>query len=136
VNAVPVSANLSGSETESWSSDEGEFGSSFSWTEESSDEDLDFFAVLDVAVAESLSQPEAHEVSIPPARAMLEEHHRRRVVSKHNVGEMSRSGRRRWMGMERSHLRLDRGGQRDLMSSTSGTCIGEGICRIFLRAKS
>jgi hypothetical protein len=30
------------------------------------------------------------------------------------------------MGMERSRLRLDRGGQRGLLSSTSGTCIGEG----------
>ena len=30
------------------------------------------------------------------------------------------------MGMERSRLRLDRGGQRDLLSSTSGTSIGEG----------
>jgi hypothetical protein len=30
------------------------------------------------------------------------------------------------MGMERSRFRLDRGGQRELLSSTSGTCIGEG----------
>ena len=30
------------------------------------------------------------------------------------------------MGMERSRLRLDRGDQRELLSSTSGTCIGEG----------
>jgi hypothetical protein len=30
------------------------------------------------------------------------------------------------MGMERSRLRLDRGGQRDLLSSTSGACIREG----------
>jgi hypothetical protein len=29
------------------------------------------------------------------------------------------------MGMERTHLRVDRGGQRDLLSSTFGTCIGE-----------
>jgi hypothetical protein len=33
------------------------------------------------------------------------------------------------MGMERSRLRLDRGGQRDLLSSTSGACIGEGDLR-------
>jgi hypothetical protein len=38
-NAVPINENLSGSETVSWSSDGGEFGSPFSWTEESSDAD-------------------------------------------------------------------------------------------------
>jgi hypothetical protein len=31
--------------------------------------------------------------------------------------------------MERSRLRLDRDGQRDLLSSMSGTCIGEGDLR-------
>jgi hypothetical protein len=125
-HAMPVSGNLSGSKAESWSSDGGEFGSSFSWTEESSNEDLDYFVALDMAAAKSLPQPEVREVSAPQAMAIIEERRRRRVVSKHNVGEMSRSGRRRRMGMERSRLRLDRGGQRDLLSSTSGTCIGEG----------
>jgi hypothetical protein len=33
------------------------------------------------------------------------------------------------MGMERSRLRLDRGDQRELLSSTSGTCIREGDLR-------
>ena len=33
------------------------------------------------------------------------------------------------MGMERSRLRLDRGDQRDLLSSTFGTSIGEGDLR-------
>jgi hypothetical protein len=107
----------------------------FSWTEESSDENLDYFAALDVAAAESLPQPEVREVSAPPAAAMPEEHHRRRVVSKHNVGEMSRSGRRRRMGMEWSRLRLDRGGQRDLLSSTSGTCIGKGDLRNLFKGE-
>jgi hypothetical protein len=128
-NAVPVSGNLSGSETKSWSSDEGEFGSPFSWIEESSDEDLYYFVALDVAMTESLPQPEVREVFAPPAGVMTEEHRQRKVVSKHNVGEMSRSGRHRRMGMERSRLRLDRGGQRDLLSSMSGTCIGEGDLR-------
>jgi hypothetical protein len=123
---VPVSKNSSGSETESWSSDGGDFGSPFSWIEESSDEDLDYFVVLDVATVESLPQPEVREGSTPPAGAIAKEHRRRGVVSKHNVGEMSQSGRRRWMGMERSRLRLDQGGQRDLLSSASRTCIGEG----------
>jgi hypothetical protein len=128
-NAVPVNENLSGSETRSWSSDGGEFGIPFSWIEESSDEDLDYFAALDVATAESVPQLEVREASDPPAGAMTEKHRRRKVVSKHNVGEMSWSGRRRRMGMERTRLRVDRGGQRDLMSSTSGTCIGEGDLR-------
>jgi hypothetical protein len=33
------------------------------------------------------------------------------------------------MGMERTRLRLDRDGQLDLLSSSSGTCIGEGDLR-------
>jgi hypothetical protein len=33
------------------------------------------------------------------------------------------------MGMERSRLQLDRCSQRDLLSLTSGTCIGEGDLR-------
>ena len=49
---VPANDNLSGSGSGSFLSD-GEFGSPFSWTEESSDEDLDYFVALDVAAAES-----------------------------------------------------------------------------------
>jgi hypothetical protein len=100
VNAVPVNGNSSGSETESWSSDGGDFGSPFSWIEESSDEDLDYFAALVVATTESLPQPEVREGFAPPAGAIAEEHRRQKVVLKHNVGEMSRNGRRRQMGME------------------------------------
>jgi hypothetical protein len=33
------------------------------------------------------------------------------------------------MGMERTRPRLDRDGQRDLLSSSTGTCIGEGDLR-------
>jgi hypothetical protein len=47
---MPANDNLSGSGSWSFSSD-GEYGSPFSWTEESSVEDLDYFAVLDVAAA-------------------------------------------------------------------------------------
>jgi hypothetical protein len=54
-----VNENLSSTETGSWSSDGGEFGSLFSWTEESSAEDLDYFAVLDVAAVESVLRMEA-----------------------------------------------------------------------------
>jgi hypothetical protein len=110
-NATLVNENLSGSETGSWSSDGGEFGSPFSWIEEYSNEDLDYFTALDVAVVESVPRMEVREASDPPVGARTEEHHRRRVVLKHNVGEMSRSGRRRRMGMERTRLRVDRGGQ-------------------------
>jgi hypothetical protein len=77
------------------------------WIEESSDEDLDYFVALNVAAAESLPQPEVREVSAPLAGAMAEERCWRKVESKHNVGVISRSGRRRRMGMERSRLRLD-----------------------------
>jgi hypothetical protein len=75
-NAVPVNENLSGSETGSWSSDGGEFGSPFSWTEVSSDEDLDYFAALDVAAVESVPQLEVCEVSDPLAGAMTEKDRR------------------------------------------------------------
>ena len=54
-----------GSETESWSSDGDDFGSPFSWIEESSEEDLDYFVVLDLAASESLLQSDAREGSIP-----------------------------------------------------------------------
>jgi hypothetical protein len=49
---APVDDNLFGSMSECFESD-GESGSSFSWTEESSDESLDYFVALDVAAAES-----------------------------------------------------------------------------------
>ena len=73
---MPFNGNASGSETESWSSDGNDFGSPLSWTEESSEEDLDYFAALDLAAAESSSQPEAREESASLARAIAEDHHR------------------------------------------------------------
>jgi hypothetical protein len=123
---VPANDNLSGFESGSFSSD-GEFGSPFSWTEESSDEDLDYFATLDVAAAETSPRVEVAEVSdLPSART---ERRRRRVVSKRSVGEVSRSGRRRRMGMERDLLRVDRFGKRELLSSPIGASISEGDLR-------
>jgi hypothetical protein len=96
---VPADDNLFGSVSECFESD-GESGSSFSWTEESSDEGLDYFAALDVAAAESSPRVEGAG-DLPSASTG---YRRRRVVSKHGVGEFSRSGRRRCMGMERGHL--------------------------------
>jgi hypothetical protein len=105
-------------------SSDGESGSPFSWTEESSDENLDYFVALDVDAAESSPRVEVGEVvGLPSARTKCR---RRRVVSKHTVGEVSRSGRRRRMGMERDRLRVDRFGKRELLSSPVGTSIGEG----------
>jgi hypothetical protein len=52
-NVVPANDSFSGSESGSFLSDGGGFESPLSWTEESSDEDLDYFAALDVPAVES-----------------------------------------------------------------------------------
>jgi hypothetical protein len=53
-NPMSLSGNVSGeSDFGSWSSEGGELGSPFSWVDESSKDDLDYFAVLDLATAES-----------------------------------------------------------------------------------
>jgi hypothetical protein len=127
-NAVPANDSLSGSESGSFSSDGGEFESPFSRTEESSDEDLDYFAALDVVVAESSPWLEVGEAFDPSAGVTIERC-RQKVMAKHSFGEMSRSGRRRRMGLERTRLQVDRGGQRDLLSSSFGMSIGEGDLR-------
>jgi hypothetical protein len=98
---VPADNNLFGFGSECFESD-GESGSLFSWTEESSDEGLDYFAALDVAAAESLPRAEVGEAADPPSASA--EHKWRRVVSKHSVDEFSRNGRRHRMGMERGRL--------------------------------
>jgi hypothetical protein len=65
---VPADYSVSGSESESFSFDD-EFGSLFSWSEESSGEDLDYFVALDAATAESSPWLEVGEVSdLPSAR--------------------------------------------------------------------
>jgi hypothetical protein len=123
---VPADDNLFGSGSKCFESD-GESGSSFSWTEESSDEGLDYFVALDVAAAESSPRVEVGEAADLPSAST--EYRWRRVVSKHSVGEFSRSGRRRRMGMERGRLRVDRIGKRELLSSPFGASIGEGDLR-------
>ena len=69
---MPANDSLCGSESGSFSSDGGEFESPFSWTKESSDEDLDYFAALDVAAAESSLRLEVGEAFDPPAGARFE----------------------------------------------------------------
>jgi hypothetical protein len=86
-NAVPANESLSESESGSFSSD-GEFESPFSWTEESSDEDLDYFAAVDVAAAESSPRLEVGE-AFDPSAGTTSERRRRKVVAKHSIGEMS-----------------------------------------------
>ena len=98
---IPFNRNVSEtSETESWSSDGDDFGIPLLWIEESSEEDLDYFAALDLVASESPPQSDACEESAPLVRAIAEDHRRQKVVSKQSVGGMSRSGRHRRMGME------------------------------------
>jgi hypothetical protein len=80
--------------------------------------------MLDLVAVESSPRVEVGEVSdLPNART---ERRRRRVVSKHSVGEVSRSGRCRRMGMEWDRLLVDWFGKRELLSSPIGTSISEG----------
>jgi hypothetical protein len=128
---VPADDSLFGSVSECFESD-GESGSSFPWTEESSDEGLDYFVALDVAATETSPRVEGAR-DLPSASTRCR---RRSVVGKHSVGEFSRSGRRRRMGMERGRLRVDRVGKRELLSSPTGASIGEGIFGSFLRVRN
>jgi hypothetical protein len=65
---MPANDSLTGSGSWCFLSD-GESESPFSWTEESSDEDLDYFVVLDVAAAESSPRVEVGEAAdLPSAR--------------------------------------------------------------------
>jgi hypothetical protein len=91
---VPADDSLFGSVSECFESD-GESGSSFPWTEESSDEGLDYFVALDVVAAET--SPRVEDVGdLPSASTGCR---RRRVVGNHSVGEFSRSGSERELGL-------------------------------------
>jgi hypothetical protein len=92
----------------------GDSGGSVVWTEESSDEDLDYFATLDVAAVEASPRVVGAEV-IPSASAGRR---RRRAVAKQRVSEV-----------EGSRLRVDGVGKRELLSSPAGTSVGEGELR-------
>jgi hypothetical protein len=88
-------------------------GSSVVWTKESSDEDLDYFAALDVAVAEA--SPRVIDAKLPGPSAG---HRRRRAVAKRRVSEV-----------EGGRLRVDGASKRDLLSSPVGASVGEGELR-------
>jgi hypothetical protein len=95
-------------------SDFADSGSSVEWTEESSEEDLDYFAALDVAAVEaSPHAADTEDVSGPSTGRR-----RRRAVAKHRVG-----------GAEGGRLRVSRAGQQELLSLPATVSIGEGELR-------
>jgi hypothetical protein len=89
-------------------------GSSVEWTEESSDEDLDYFLAFDVAAAEASSRVMGAEV-FPVASGGRR---RRRAVAKRRVSEV-----------EAGRLRVDGASKRELLSSPAGVSVGEGELR-------
>ena len=95
-------------------SDFGDSGSSVEWTEESSDQDLDYFAALDVAAAEASSRAVDAEVVPGPSAGRR----RRRAVAKRRVSEAD-GGR----------LRVSRAGRQELLSLPATVSSGEGELR-------
>jgi hypothetical protein len=89
-------------------------GGSVVWTEESSDDDLDYFAALDVAAAEASPRVIGAEV-LPGVSAGRR---RRRAVAKRRVSEV-----------EGGRLRVDGASKRELLSSPAGASVGEGELR-------
>jgi hypothetical protein len=95
-------------------SDFGDSGSSVEWTEESSDEDLDYFAALDVVAAEaSPHAADAEDVPGPSTGCRW-----RRAVAKRRVS-----------GADDSRLRVSRAGRQDLLSLPAAVSTGEGELR-------
>ena len=95
-------------------SDFGDSGSSVEWTEESSDEDLDYFAALDVAAAEA--SPHAADAKAVPGPSAGRR--RRRAVAKRRVS-----------GFDGGRLRVGRASRQELLSSLVGASVGEGELR-------
>jgi hypothetical protein len=88
-------------------------GSSVEWTEESSEEDLDYFAALDVAAAAS-----PHATGAPDVPGPCTGRRRRRAVVKRRVS-----------AEERAQLRVSRAGRQDLLSLPAAAGTGEGELR-------
>jgi hypothetical protein len=95
-------------------SDFGDSGSSVEWSEESSDEDLDYFAALDVAAVEASPRVVDAEVVPGPSAGRR----RRRAVAKRRVSEAD-GGR----------LRVGRAGRQELLSLPAVASGGEGELR-------
>jgi hypothetical protein len=112
---------MSSDESASKFSDFGDSESSVEWTEESSDEDLDYFAALDVAAAEA--SPHATDAEAVPGPSAGRR--RRRAVAKRRVSEAD-GGR----------LRVSRVGRQELLSLPVTVSSGEGSCKVFLRVRS
>jgi hypothetical protein len=89
-------------------SDFDDSGSSVEWREESSDEDLDYFAALDVAEA----SPHAADAEVAPGPSAGRR--RRRAVAKRRVSEAD-GGR----------LRVSRAGRQELLSLPAAANSGE-----------
>jgi hypothetical protein len=89
-------------------------GSSVVWSEESSDEDLDYFAALDVAAVETSLRVMGAEVLPGPSAGRR----RRTAVAKRRVSEV-----------EGGRLRVDRASKRESLSSLAGASVGEGELR-------
>jgi hypothetical protein len=108
---------VDGNETDESTSMFSEFGysgGSVVWTEESSDEDLDYFAALDVAAAEASPRVTDAEVLPGPSAGRR----RRRAVAKRTLSEVD-GGR----------LRVGKAGKRELLSSPVRASVGEGELR-------
>ena len=89
-------------------------GSSVEWTEESSEEDLDYFAAWDVAAAEAAP----HAADAPGVPGPSTGHRRRRAVAK-----------RRISAEEGARLRVSRVGRQELLSLPAVSGVGEGELR-------
>jgi hypothetical protein len=95
-------------------SDFGDSGSSVEWTEESSDEDLDYFAALDVAAVEASPCTAGAEDVPGPSTGCR----RRRAVAKRRVS-----------GADGGRLRVSRAGRQELLSLPATVSTGEGELR-------
>jgi hypothetical protein len=87
-------------------------GSSVEWTKESSEEDLDYFAALDVAAAEA--SPRVADAGDAPGPSTGRR--RRRAIAKRRVS-----------GVEGARLRVSGAGRQELLSlpAAVNTCEGE-----------
>jgi hypothetical protein len=94
-------------------SDFADSGSSVEWTEESSEEDLDYFAALDAAAAEA--SPHVADTDVPGPSVGRR---RRRAVAKRRVS-----------GAEGGRLRVSRAGRQELLSLPAVVSTGEGELR-------